>query len=410
MNESNKISNNKDSWLLASIPVVMMILKPYAISSGSGIFICDVLVILLFSYFLTKRRVKFYMPLFLLMCVEIILTLISSLTTLSFHTDIVLAIKIAIVFLLYLLVYSTIWSTIDPQKFFKIAEAIGLICAILAILQFVFSSLGFDFYDGKLPLPMGENSYFGGLFDSNTHDLRVHSFFEEPSYLAFFEIPLVVHFVQENKYLKAIICALACILSGAMTGLLGLIISILLMVLCDKEIEKKYKWYLIGIIFSVGIVIIILYNSNASLKTLFDYYFRRRTMLEASMKRADSSFSQRIIGNSMLFTQYNLINRIIGVGFNQYVLYFGLVKDYSNDIVSTLLNFGYIGIVTLITAIIAIFKNTTSHGRIMLVIFIILLSVDHSWFGPVFFYVLTWTIMKSDSIDDKANMFLKVRY
>lgn len=407
MIESNK--NNK-TYFLTSFPIIMMILKPYAISSGSDIFLCDILVVLLFLYFLIKKSFQLYMPLSILLCIEIILTLISNVSTTSAQINTVLALKIGIVFFLYLAVFSSIWNLMDPKNFYNIIEIIGLICAILAILQFVFSSFGFEFYDGKLPLPMGENSYFGGLFDANTQDLRVHSFFEESSYLAFFEIPIVVHFIQKNKYIKAIVCALACVFSGALTGVIGLVISVALVILWDERVEKKYKFYLIAIILCTLIAITFLYNTNSSIRTLIDYYIRRKTTLEISMKRTDSSFSQRIIGNSALFTQYKFINRLIGVGFNQYPLYFGLAKDYSNDVVSTLLNFGYIGIMAFIATLVSILKKATGHGRIMWVIFIMLLAVDHSWFGPMFFYILTWTIMKSSSSEAKAKIFLNVRY
>ena len=396
--------------ILSVFPIAMVILDPYALTSG-GIAICDILVILMASYVILSNKMVIYIPFFLLISIDVFLSLISFAFTSNSNTDFFLSMKISIVFSLYLLVYSSIWMQLDcccGKKFYNLVEIGGLFCAILAISQFIFSSIGINFYDGKLPLPLVENSYFGGLFDSNTGDLRVHSLFEEPSYMALFEIPVTVHLIQEKKYIKSIICGTTCIISGSLIGILGLLIALISMLFFDDDIKIKTK---LNFVF-VGLIIIglifITYSINGSIKDLFDYYIRRFVTMENSSKRNDSSFSQRIIGNISLFENYNYFNKFVGVGFNQYPLFFGLEFDYSNDIVSNLLNFGYIGFFSLLSVLISIAKNLTGQGKVFFLIFCMLLSVDHSWFGPMFFYILTWVITKSNQKQSSLLVSVKI--
>lgn len=405
-----KINNSK--WiirLLAIFPIVMTIFEPYAFTEGGGILICDVLVILTAAYLVISKTIQLHKNLFALLSIDFMLTILSFTFTDSNQTSMLLALKVFIVFSLYLVTYSSIWLYDIRDIFLKFAEVIGLICAILAILQFCFASLGFDFYDGKLFLPLGEGSNFGGLYDRNTHDLRVHSFFEEPSYLGIFELPVTVYFFQNKKIFKAIICAISCIASGSMIGVIGLLFCVITLLVTDNEIKKSTKFKIIIVLLLAFFVLVYVYNSNVSFKNLIDYYIERGTTIQLSRQRADSSFSQRISGNVGLFQKYKPINKLIGVGFNQYSLYFGIFKDYSNDFVSNLLNFGYVGIVCFIIVLCVILKNVSAHGRVFWMIFVLVLAVDHSWFGPMFFYLYTWIVAHID--EKKANkVFVKVRY
>lgn len=407
MNQTLKKTNK--IRFMALFPIIMTILSPYSFISGGGILICDILVIFLAFYFVFIHRSNIYIPLFLLLGIDFLLTIFSFFLTESSSTNLVLSLKICIVFALYLFVYSSVWACDIRHSFYYYVELIGIICALFAIFQFAFSSIGFDFYDGRLFLPLSEGSYFGGLYDRNTGDLRVHSFFEEPSYLAFFEIPITAHLIQEKKYIKAMICGLSCIVSGSMVGILGLIIVMCAILLLDSDFKTKSKIRFLVLIIATIIALICVYNANDSFRLLIDYYMDRIVNIESSSNRVDSSFSQRIFGNIALFNQYNFLNMLIGVGFNQYSLYFGIFKDYSNDFVSNLLNFGYIGFFSLIAVLFTMIKNTSGQGRIFFVIFIILLAIDHSWFGTMFFYILTWLMMKSNDYK-LIRLNLRIRF
>lgn len=399
--DANKIS------LLALFPIIMTILRPYTVTQGGGLYLCDIFIVLIAGYFVMTKKFVLYTPLICLLGIDFVLTILAFSVTNSNNTSLFMAMKVMLIFMIYLLAYSNVWKLELKASFFKYAEFIGLLCAGLAILQFIFGSIGIEFYDGRLFLPLGESNFFGGLFDRNTNNLRVHSFFEEPSYLAFFEIPITAHLVQEKKYLKAVICGLSCILSGSLIGLLGLSISLCAILLLDSDFEKRQKIRLFGLILIAVAAAVSVYYTNDSFKTLIDYFITRGLNVEASSQRTNSSFYQRIIGNSALFSKYNTINKLIGVGFNQYFLYFGIVMSYSNDFVCNLLDFGLIGIVAMLITLVVILKSTSSHGRIFALIFIILLAVDHVWFGPMFFYMMTWIMMKSDTL--KASTWIRLK-
>ena len=185
-----------------------------------------------------------------------------------------LAIRVSIMFFIYLFAYGYIWEHINKVFFIYIIIKIGIFCAILAIIQFVFVSAGIsNFYTGKLPLPLSQYSEFGSLIDI-TGSIRVHSFFEEPSYLALYEIPIFAYCLQNKKYKTAAILSIACILSGTVLGIIGVItVSILIIIIGDISINRKFQ--LIGIIIIVLIGFIILYFSNDAIQNIFNYYIGR---------------------------------------------------------------------------------------------------------------------------------------
>ena len=395
-------------FFFAFFPVLMTILTPYSYVEG-GIALCDVAIIIIFLYFILHNKIRLFKPLTILLILDFCLTLIAFLGTKSVNTDFMLAIKVCIVFFMYLMVYSSIWSYDIKDNFLRIIEFVGVACALLAIFQFVFSTLGYKFFDGRLFLPLKSGGTFGGLYDRNTHDLRVHSLFSEPSYLGIFELPLIMFLMQKKKYSKAIICAIACIISGSLIGIIGVIISFCAILLIDKSVKHNQKIEFLVIIVIAIFGIIFFYNSNASFRVLMDYYIERGTTLELSRQSSTSSFSQRIFGNINLFHQYGEFNKFVGVGFNQYSLFFGIFKDYSNDFVSNLLNFGYVGILVMVSTLIWIIKSTSSQGKVLTIVLILVLCTDHSWFGPMFFYLITWLIVTMD-IEQLKKVFVRVRY
>ena len=393
--------------MLAIMIAIMPILDPYILAPGLGIGLCDIAILLMAAYMIIKNQISVFKPLFFLLIFDLVLTLISFTFTQSSHTDLLLALKVAIVFMLYLLVYSSIWSKGISIDFIKVVEIVGTICAALALLQFVFASMGFDFYDGRLFFPLGEGSYFGGLHDRNTGTLRVHSFFEEPSYLAFYELPVFAHFLQTQKKWRAALCAGACLVSGSMIGVLGVVIVLCAFVFFDNAISRKIKFrFAIALLITVALIAI-LYATWEPIQNILDYYIYRATSIDQSAQRADSSFSQRILGNYKLMDRYAPFNKVFGVGFNQYSLYFEIYKDYSNDFVSNLLNFGYIGFFALIYALITIAKKSAPMAKMFVLLFLMLLMVDHSWFGPMFFYVLSWIVVLSTQ--NNKGLFIRMR-
>lgn len=326
---------------------VLPLLGPYALYS-EGIAIVDVIIATLFvinityKNYITTYRLLLYLFLFLIAESLLSMTLSS-----SENINIILAIKVSISYGLYLFTYGFVWEKFNKNLFYRYVLNIGIVCAVLAILQFTFVKLGYSgFYSGRLPLPLNQYSDFGALIDT-VGTLRVHSFFEEPSYLAIYELPIFAYCLVERKYFYSFLIALSCILSGSMLGVLGLVIIALTTVL-TSDIQSKKKIHLCLAILLLIIIIFTLYFTNDNFKYIIDYYFYRYNVLDRELLRNDSSVYQRLFGNIHYYSLYNFIQKLFGVGVNQYGIFFGLPNDYSNDFVCTLMNFGLIGLVALI--------------------------------------------------------------
>lgn len=377
------------------IALILPILSPYGIGTSSANFpLTDFVCICLICFVLIQRR-KVISNKFLLFIWGICVfeTIISCLFSSSIDLDVILGFKVAIEFMICLFAYSYLIKSINREFFFKVAETIGLICAALAILQYVFASVGYyDFYSGILPLPIEKYSHFGGLLDPNTGAIRVHSFFEEPSYLAIYMLPIFAHFLQQKRFLKATIIAVSCVCSSTMLGAVGIVLVLFITIIISSlDIKDKVKLcvLLIGII----VVLSVLYYKSVSLQMVVDYYVSRWMNMDQELMRSNSSASQRIIGNRDLYNEYPFLHKVIGTGINQYTLYFNIKSDYSNDLVCTLLNYGIIGIVTVIFWFLKLFRNTVADGAVFIVIFILVFSLDHIWFNMYFFYLLTWILI-----------------
>lgn len=380
--------------VLAAALAFLPIAGPYCLPFV-GIGLADAIVLLVLGLFLLRKRfLILYKDLFCLLGLLAFGGTIGTVIAMTSGTvNVVLAVKVFIVFLLYLIMGSGSWNEIEGERFASAAVTIGVIAAILCILQFVFVSIGFtSFYSGKLPLPINKYSDFGSLVDI-TGTVRAHSFFEEPSYFAIYEIPVAAYCLQKKKYIQLTIVVASVLLSATMLGMAGLLVTFVTSV-CFSQMKKDNK---IKIFFAAAmalIVIILLASYNDYINRLFKYY-SRRLLSVFDFSRATSSSSQRIIGNLFLFGQYSFGNQLFGVGVNQYATYFNLETDYSNDFVSTLLNYGILGVIILIGWSISLFRKGGRETVVFISFFIFVLFFDHIWFNEYFFYLLTWVYLFS---------------
>lgn len=383
---------NTDMKFLIIIICIVPILSPYALFGVSLSFLL-VLVALLMCL-LKYRSVYMHKMTGIMLFYMFTISIVNILFTINRSLNVALCTKVFIVFLIYLLFYSSAWNIIsDSQDFFSIASMLGKIFALLAIVQFIAASLGYtNFYSGRLPFALEEYSTFASLVDPTTGALRVHSFFEEPSYLAIYELPVFAYLFRKEDYLWSAVVAFSCVASGSALGIVGIIIVTIVLFL-GSTISVNHKVRIIFIILAIILLFMIILNKSPSLQNLLRYYMRRYLNIGRDFARDDSSVSQRIVGNFPLFSKYNLYNKIFGVGINQYPIYFNLSKDYSNDFVSNLLNFGYLGIVILVFWLSSLIKECKKKNIVYFVIIILVLSIDHIWFSDNFFYLLSWLIL-----------------
>lgn len=389
---NNILSNDfRVDRILTCIMVLFPIFGPYAITTG-GLAITDsIMLFICLISLLRSRCLVTSKPWFLLLLI-LVLESLFAITFTKGTLSLSLAIRVGIMFFIYLFGCGYIWRYLDKDYFINMAVKIGLICAIFAVIQFIFVSAGFaNFYTGILPFPLSKYSTFGSLIDI-TGSIRVHSFFEEPSYLALYELPITAFCLQEKKYKIAIITAASCILSGTVLGILGLVIIVVATIfLGDLPLARKIQ--LVGIMFSALIILCFLYLSNEAVNSMINYYIGRYNSIGKDLGRDSSSLNQRLFGNFYLFSNYSYFNKIFGVGINQYANYFRLANDYSNDIVCMLLNYGIFGLMCLVIVIINMFHNVRKQGLVQIIFFVIILFVDHIWFNEYFFYLLTWVMV-----------------
>lgn len=388
MRSGKKIILNRETismLFLAALPI----LDPYILCSSMPISLCDLAIILCIILSASKGNLQIHRPLMYLLLLDLLLTLLSALLTDPSKLNYMLALKVFLNFTLFLIAYSSMWTSSNRQIFYRIVVWIGVTAALLAILQFIFANLGWTgFYSGKLPFAIGQYNTFGGLIEGGTGRVRVHSFFEEPSYLALYELPITAWCIKEKKILPALITGSSCIISASLLGVTGVVMIMVYFLLMDQTISRRNKLILILFLIAALLAGSVLYLGNENISYLINYYIFRIRHME--FHRSDSSASQRLLGNIGLFSDYDWLHKIIGVGFNQYPLYFGLENDYSNDFVCTIMNFGIIGILFLILYLIHIGRKTEPKGKIFFFLFLFVLMVDHTWFGTYFFYLLTW--------------------
>lgn len=358
-----------------------------------GIALTDAIVLFVVGLFLLRKRcLMFNKDLFYLLGLLALGGIIGTEIAMTSGTvNVVLAVKVFIVCFIYMSMGSSAWNHIDGERFASAAVKIGLIAAILCILQFIFVSLGFrNFYSGRLPLPINKYSAFGTLVDI-TGTVRAHSFFEEPSYLAIYEIPVAAYCLRKEKYVQFAIVAASILLSATLLGFAGLLVVFVSSV-CFSQMKKANKIRILFVAATAVIVILFLANANEHVRVLFKYYSRRLTGV-FDFSRATSSSSERMIGNLFLFERYGIWNRLFGVGVNQYATYFRSTIDYSNDFVTTLLNYGILGVIILISWLVSLFRKGGKENVVFICFFIFVLVFDHIWFNEYFFYLLTWVYL-----------------
>lgn len=400
--------NKQNIVWIALLLSVFPILDPYAIGTeGVSFMIVDAFAIFTVLWSFAKNQIVLNKVLSYLLLSIVAISLIAAMVTLHGTLNLTLEVKVLIVQLILLMAFGFLWANVNKPLFFKTVVAIGVVCASLAIVQYIAVNLGFvNFYSGRLPFPVGSENHFGGLIDLNTGDVRVHSFFEEPSYLALFELPLFAYCIKQRKIFCALLIGAACLVSSTVIGLAGLLIILLYSIFADSSIKFKHK---IRALVVIGIAIlgcIYLYYRNATVKALVDYYAFRLTNLETDMQRAESSASYRLTGNINMFRYYPILNKIFGTGINQHGVYFNLEKNYSNDFVTTIMDFGILGVIVLLVALCALYRRISKDGKIYFILFVMVMAVDHIWFNIYFFYLLTWCVLhykESDNLCIRVN-------
>lgn len=390
------------SFILAISPI----LDPYvAISLGSAeIMLMDFLILFCVAMMILKRKTKLPKLARQLLTFVVFLTILTLIAFMSSNQSrsIGLACKNIIIWGIYVILVGITWNGVNKEKFIKYVNIIVICASVLIIIQFLAGNLGIPFWDGKLPgLSLGKYDGWAGFVDINTGDVRPNGFFQEPSYFSLYSLPFIMYLVSNKKYGKALLVTLGFLLTTSMVGILGAVFVWFVAVI-DNSIKKgnfiKSIFTLFVIVLLMGIVISILYNQVEFIHTSMDYILKRLTNFNSDLSGTRmSSTKYRILGQISYFNKYSTFHKLFGAGAAQFASFVGLTNGYSNIWVTTTLDYGIIGVVSLVTLLISIIL-TSQKKKVWKYVMIIALifACDRVWFNWYFFYLFTWVFIQAD--------------
>lgn len=383
------------SFFLALAPV----LDPYIITeigTGFTIKINDVFAILLGGLAFVRRR-KFDSRYGFLVYWCLGIALISFLGLLGTSgTSLSIAYKNIFIWTIYAILVMYMWKYADREKFFIWAERIAIICVAVVFIQFLFGNLGLPAWDGRIPgLELSKYDGWSGFIDPNTGDIRPCGIFQEASYIGIYLLVVYVSALRKNQIYKAVIYAVAMLLTTSMVAIAGCaVVTIYIVVFSNKYvIDKKVKRRIIVILCLAMVAAVFLINRNQYMQSLWVYVSRRLFSFSSDLRGSRmGSTKWRLLGNISLFSQYNLWQKLFGFGAQQYARYFAVI-NYSNNFVNVILNYGIVGLTLFICAIVKLFKLIDKGSVVYLIIALVIFFTDQQWFNWFFFYLLTACIL-----------------
>lgn len=397
--------SQKEIKIITLIMAIAPILDPYAIIGHLSIMN---LVILCISFWIlirvshTSIFIKFNKYLLILIIVLFITTLISLLgidgTRHSF-----IAIKSLINWLLVFIIASFIWTYLDKDIFFKYVKNIAIFSATYLYIQFIMYTVFGIALDGKIPfLSLSEYNQWSPIIDVDG-SIRVHSIFQEPSYVSIYFLPIMATAIAHKNYILFLYLAIATILTTSSIGIIGLV----LITICYLIFTKQKVTNRLLIIICMISIHFICYKSIEAYEIVVDNAIDKISNIgnDLSDDRMGSS-KIRIIGYLPYYFEYPSFYKLFGVGANQFPVYLSNynVLAYSSTLVTMILDHGLIGLTALISTFILFLSNIRKDKYVFVLIFIAICSVDRFWFNWYFFYIITFIIMEFNK-----NSFIKLR-
>ena len=123
-----------------------------------------------------------------------------------------------------------------------------------------------------------------------------------------------------------------------------------------------------------------------------------------------SSAQLRLLGNIGLFPEYDLFQKLFGLGVGEYANVFsGVDTTYGSSMVNMLLGFGLVGALALIVWSLFLISESKQGVRVFPVLVVLALFTDNVLFGWYFFYLLSWVELKPSSRSAKIGFSIKPR-
>lgn len=414
LNIKNKVLIRKPTLsligLIAFFLAISPITDPYIIAEvGSGVTvrINDLLLIGLCVLFLSIHR-KFslkYMFLLFWCLMFLLLTLLAAIG-IDKNLDYFLSLKNIFIWTFYSVSVGILWQGTDRDTFFKYVTYVALFATIVVVWQFVAGHAGIKAWDGRLPgISLSKYDGWAGYVDKNTGDIRPCGIFQESSYVGVYCLVAYAYSIINNRLNVAFILAGAMFMSSSMVAVIGCITVTIYLIVMGKNLDIDFKTTKRLMIFTCVAIIafILLITYSESIRSTFLYVQRRVTSIDSDLHgERMGSTKLRLLGNVDKFSNYPLWQKLFGVGAAQYANYFG-VKPYSNNFVTTLLDYGLVGTACFLVCLFCLHKKIRRSSRVYFLITLLIFASDRQWFNWYFFYMLTACVLQKSPLVNRVR-------
>lgn len=415
---------NENSGTVASVVCLLMafapVLDPYVIPvTSNGVRVVGLLVFCLAAYLVVSKRCSWTRKGLSLVAVAAVFVLctVASSSSVVVGRDIAAAMRIAVIYFVYACCYSAISGHIALERFAKIATGVAVAATILLFVQYFSSG---SFWDGRLPLPLSGTDEFMPLVDPTTGRVRPHGFFQEVSYYALYVAPVLMYAVLNNRVVVSLVLSVGLFLSSSLIGYVALVFALLVVASKVKSKTGRIDWRKVALVLSgfffLAIICFVLVDLNAIpiLNSAADEIARRANSvfdINTVYSWGRSSAQQRLLGNIALFTDYDSVQKLFGMGVGEYINVFsGVETTYGSSMVNMLLGFGVVGETALIVWLICLVKRSNHHPIAFSLLVVLALFTDNVLFGWYFFYLLSWVGENSLHISNNGPLPFQARH
>lgn len=378
---------------------LMPILDPYVFLQVGGfelhvvdflMFICCILHIFSKRSFLLNKHLFFVA---LTIFVANLLTFLVSSPNSSFG----LSIRVWVYWIIYFVFFSTVAEDSNKEQFLKYVVLIARISTYFLLIQFLMVTIGIGVWDGQLPLMLSETDGWSQLKDI-TGSIRVHSFFQEPSYYAMYIMPVLAYSLKE-KYVKTVVLlVVGLLISTSSMGIAGIGIIFIMWLFFEKKKNLTARQFVtLAIVIVAGVsAFAFAYNKYPIVKETVEYMIEKVLKARGDLNQAYMGSTKiRILGNIGLFENFTTFKKIFGLGINQYTLVYPSVIPYSNTMVTFLLNGGVVVALSYLFFELKLFFDSEGFNKIYPMLFILVMFTDLCIFTWYAFYLLYWILIHS---------------
>lgn len=271
----------------------------------------------------------------------------------------------------------------------EVATGFGVFHSIYTLLQYVAIKIVGVYLPSYLPFFQHREDLKNEINYLNySYYYRPHSIFSEPSHLALYLLPIFcVCLTEEQKtkksFINLLIIAMAMLLSGSTTAILGLAIIIVLYGISKlKKMKRKIHPVRLAIVLVSVIGAIVIAVKSSTFQIFVQRFFVDRSTVTLRTENLGNMFGKGII--QILFGRGYLQQYVANkVG---WLPSYGLIIAY----------FGIVGLIMFIIAFILvcmkIFRNSNLQSRICFLLFLILCFFTEVSFTCFFIYFIIFTV------------------